>query len=241
VVTRGTSYENILNLAPAFVERIIRRYEGTRLGRQELHAEVLDDVPGALWSLGLIDRARHREVARDRLVRVVVAIDPPAKAPASDAEKRRATDEDDGPAECGIVVAGVDAVGHGYVLEDASMRGTPLQWAAQAVTMYHEWQADRIVAEVNQGGDMVETTIHTVDARVPVKQVTATRGKLTRAEPVAALYEKETIHHVGSFPKLEDQMTQWVPGDRSPDRLDAAVWAFTELLLGPAHEPAWVR
>ena len=216
VVTRGSTYENADNLAPAFFEKIISKYEGTRLGRQELHAEVLDDVPGALWARKMLDDLRR--LAAPDLVRVVVAVDP-------------AVTSEEGSDETGIVVAGKGADGHGYVLEDLSGRFSPDAWARRAVDAYQERQADRVIAEVNNGGDLVETIVRTVDARVSYKGVHASRGKQTRAEPVAALYEQGRIHHVGSLEDLEDQMCTWLPGMKSPDRMDALVWALTELML----------
>lgn len=216
-VTRGTTYENIENLAQAFVEQIVRRYEGTRLGRQELNAEILDDTPGALWQRAKIDSERVSEVPE--FVRVVVAIDPQAT-------------NNRNSAETGIVVAARDGAGHGYVVEDASIKESPSGWANVAVTAYRKHKADRIIAESNQGGDMVSHTIATVDPNVPVKLVHASRGKQTRAEPIAAFYEQGKIHHFGFFGDLEDQLCTWVPGDDSPDRLDALVWALTELMIG---------
>jgi len=226
-VTRGSTFENRSNLAPAFFRQILRRYEGTRLGRQELYAEVLDDVPGALWTRDILDAGRAKAVP-SALQRIVVAIDPAATA-------------DEESSETGIVVAGVDAQEHGYVLEDATVRGSPAQWAEMAVRMYDRWQADRMVAEVNQGGDMVEHTVRTAarelaerkertTRNVSFRQVRATRGKHTRAEPISALYEQGRVHHVGMFAELEDQMCTWVPGEDSPDRMDALVWALTELM-----------
>ena len=224
VVTRGSSYENRSNLAPAFFDQIVRRYEGTRLGRQELNAELLEDTPGALWSHCIIDAARLP--AAPILTRVVVAIDPAVTL----------GEESD---ETGIVVAGKDARGHGYVLADISGRYQPTEWARLAITAYRTHKADRIVAERNNGGDMVEATIRMVDPNVPVTMVWASRGKVTRAEPVSALYEQGRAHHVGVFPQLEDQMTNFTTDfDRkaagySPDRLDSMVFALTELLVEP--------
>jgi phage terminase large subunit-like protein len=223
VTTRGSSRENLANLAPAFIRRIIKRYEGTRLGRQELDAEILEDLPGALWTRDRIEALRRTEAPE--LVRVVVAIDPAASS---------------GPAggETGIVVAGRGRDGHGYVLDDLSRKASPDAWGRAAVEAYHRWQADRVVAEVNHGGEMVEHVIRTVDAAVPYKALRASRGKIARAEPVAALDEQGRVHHVGAFPELEDQMCA-LTGDydratagTSPDRVDARVWALTELLLG---------
>ena len=221
-VTRGSTYDNAANLAPAFMEQIIAKYAGTRLGRQELDAEILDDNPGALWKRDQIEALRV--TTHPDLSRIVVAVDPAITA-------------DEGSDETGIIAAGMGASdGHGYVLDDASLRGTPHAWATAAVRLYHTLKADRIIAESNQGGDMVEHTIRTVDPNVPVTLVHATRGKLTRAEPVAALYEQSKVHHAGTFPALEDQQCTWTQGDASPDRLDALVWALTHLMLD-AREP----
>jgi predicted phage terminase large subunit-like protein len=221
VVTRGTTYENRANLAPGFFQSVVSRYEGTRLGRQELNAEILTDVPSALWNLDGIDRARRERVFE--LQRVVVAIDPAASS-------------HEGSDETGIIVAGKDASGHGYVLDDLSGRYQPADWARTAISAYRAHRADRIVAEVNNGGDMVENTLRTIDPNVPYSAVHASRGKITRAEPVAALYEQGKVHHVGSFPLLEDQMASFTADiDRarlgSPDRVDALVWALTELVI----------
>jgi predicted phage terminase large subunit-like protein len=221
VVTRGTSYENAANLAPGFFAEIVHKYEGTRLGRQELNAELLSDTPGALWSLETLDRTRR--TAAPELARIVIAIDP-------------AVSSHEGSDETGIIVAGKDGNGHGYVLEDLSGRYQPAEWARIAVEAYKQHSADRICAEVNQGGDLVETTIRTVDPNVPFTAVHATRGKYVRAEPVAALFEQGRVHLVGAFPRLEDQLTSFVPDlDRgragSPDRCDSMVWALTELMV----------
>jgi len=220
-LTTGSTYENAANLSPEFIDEMRRRYEGTRLGRQELEAQIIDDVDGALWERANIDE--HRSHQPPPLRRVVVAIDPAVTA-----------GEDS--AETGIVVAGVDSAGRGYVLDDRSLRASPGDWAAAAVAAYHTHKADVIVAEANQGGDLVSTLIRTVDDRVPVRMVRASRGKRTRAEPVAALYEQGKVHHVGFLTALEDQLCSWVPdiGD-SPDRLDALVWALTELMIDGAR------
>ncbi len=222
VTTRGRTIENAKNLAPAFLDQIVRRYQGTRLGRQELDAEILDDMPGALWTHGIIDAARVTAVPE--LARIVVAIDP-AVSSHEDAD------------ETGILVAGRDAQGHGYVLADASGRYAPAEWARAAITAYRAHRADRIVAEINNGGEMVEATLRMVDSGVPFAAVHASRGKVARAEPVAALYEQGRIHHIGAFAALEDQMCAFASDfDRkaagySPDRVDALVWAVTELLV----------
>lgn len=225
VVTRGTTYENRDNLAPGFIEEIIRKYEGTRLGRQELEAEILDDMPGALWSRGLIEAGRARQAPE--LTRVVVAIDPAASSGgASD--------------ETGIVVAGKDELGHAWVLADASGRFSPGDWAKTAIAAFRAHRADRVVAEVNNGGEMVEAMLRMIDASVPFTAVHASRGKQVRAEPVAALYEQGRVHHVGALPQLEDQMCGFAAreSDRrraggSPDRVDALVWALTDLFFEP--------
>jgi len=226
VTTKGTTYDNRDNLARPFFESIISRYEGTRLGRQELEAELLEDTPGALWTLGMIEAARV--AAAPALTRIVVAVDPAVSN----------TDRSD---ETGIIAAGVGPCNcrgpteqHGFILEDRSGKYSPNGWAAEAVALYHKLGADRIVAEVNQGGDLVETNVRTVDPRVAYRAVHASRGKRTRAEPVSALSEQGRIHFVGAFPALEDQLTTWDASTnaRSPDRLDAAVWAITDLMLG---------
>jgi len=215
VVTRGSTYDNLINLSPAY-KGIVAQYEGTRLGLQELHAQVLDDAPGALWHREQIDSLRVTQ--HPELIRVVVGIDPAVTN----------TEESD---ETGIIVAGLGTDGHGYVLDDRSLRASPAGWAQEAVTAYHSRQADRILAEVNNGGDMVELTIRTIDPTVAYKSLHASRGKQTRAEPVAALYEQGRIHHVGMLATLEDQMCEWTPGEgSSPDRVDALVWCFTELM-----------
>ena len=220
-VTRGHTLENRDNLAPDFLRYILRKYEGTRLGRQELAGEVLDDNPDALWERARIDELRLRK--HPELKRIVVAIDPQG----TDNESSSST---------GIMVAGIADVGdrvEAYVLADLTLSGTPERWATAAVTGYHNFKADRIVAEVNFGGDMVEAIIRLVDKNIPFKKVHASRGKAVRAEPVSALYEQGRVHHVGFLAELEDQLCEWVPGDKSPDRLDALVWAITELILEP--------
>lgn len=227
-LTKGSTYDNRANLAPGFFADIVARYEGTRLGRQELYADVLDDVPGALWQRAWFDRGRLTEAPLLR--RVVVAVDPPAGS----------TENSD---ECGIVAAGEGQDGKAYILADRSTRGTPNTWAGAAVRAYHEFGADRLVAEVNQGGDMVEAVIRQVDADVSYKGVHASRGKAVRAEPIAALYEQARVGHVGPLDVLEDQMCAFTTDfDRdaagySPDRLDAAVWALTELMFAKRLRP----
>jgi phage terminase large subunit-like protein len=221
-VLRSTTFDNEANLATEFIEDILQRYEGTRLGRQELYAELLADTEGALWTRDMIEDNRVMEAPlTNALKRIVVAIDPAASA----GEHSNHT---------GIIVAALAANGHCYVLEDATVKASPAQWAAKAVECYQRHKADRIIAESNQGGEMVRHTIATVNRNVPVRLVHATRGKFTRAEPVAALYEQGKIHHVGGFAKLEDQLCTWTVDDDSPDRLDALVWAVSELMLNGA-------
>ncbi len=217
-VTRGTTYENANNLAPAFLDAIVKRYEGTRIGRQELDAELLEDAEGALWTRSMIEAARV--VAAPSLKRIVVAIDP-------------AVSSGDGADETGIVAAGLGHDGFAYVLADRSGRMRPHEWASRAIEIYRVLGADRIVAEKNQGGDLVEATLRVVDPSVSYKGVHATHGKLVRAEPIAALYEQGRVRHVGAYPALEDQMCAWTGEGGSPDRLDALVWAISELMLAP--------
>jgi predicted phage terminase large subunit-like protein len=221
-VTRGRTIDNAANLAPAFLSQIVDRYRGTRLGRQELDAEILDDVPGALWTYAMLE---DRQPAPD-LTRVVVAIDPAVTS---------SEDSD----ETGIVVAGLGVDGRGYVLADRTCRLSPDGWARRSVQAYDDHAADLVVAEVNNGGDMVEDTIRTVRKVIPYKKIHASRGKQTRAQPVAALYEQGRVSHVEVFPELEEQLCTWTPeSGASPDRLDALVWALTELML---NEPPRMR
>jgi len=224
-VTRGATKDNLANLARSAVEQMYDRYEGTRLGRQELEGEILGDIPGALWTRESIDDNRL-QVPPEDLERVFVADDP-------------ATSSEEGSDEHGIVVVALardeDGYARGYVLEDASLRGTPEEWSKKAVHLYRKWSADKIIAEKNQGGEMVSFTIKSVDRSVPVELVHASRGKVVRAEPISALYEQGRIHHVGRHDKLEDQMCEFsVDNVRnastgSPDRVDALVWGLTKI------------
>jgi len=228
VVTRGSTYENAAHLAPAFLESILSRYAGTRLGRQEIEGEVLADVPGALWQFAWIEAARVS--AAPELLRIVIAVDPAVTV-------GKASDE------TGIVAAGAALINgelHGYVLGDHTLKASPERWARAAVAAYHQHNADRILAEVNNGGDLVEHTIRTVDTSVPIMQVRASRGKVTRADPIAALYESGRVHHVGELRALEDQMCKWTAdAGGSPDRVDALVWALHDLLIAnpPLSKP----
>ena len=229
-ITGGSSFENRDNLADDWFARVVEPLLPTRLGRQEIFAELLDDTPGALWAFATLESCRHVGPPPD-LVRVVVAVDPSGG-------------DGEGNAEQGIVVAGKGIDGRGYVLADRSCKLTPDGWGRRAVQAYLDFQADAILAEANFGGAMVEATIRAAaqamareghaTRSVPIRMVSASRGKRLRAEPVAALYEQRRIAHCGVFPELEAQMTGWTPEMPSPDRLDAMAWAITDLLLGGA-------
>lgn len=225
-ITRGSTYDNRANLAPAFFEQIISRYEGTRLGRQELMGEVLDDVPGALWTRKMIDDLRVKEAPDFQ--RVVVAVDPAMTS----------GEESD---ETGIIVAAKGIDGHGYVLSDLTCRMSPDGWARRVVNAYTDHNADRVIAEVNNGGDLVERIIRTADRNISYKAVHASKGKRVRAEPISHLYEQGRVHHVGPFDALEDQQCSFTPDgfDGSPDRVDALVWALTELMIDQKREFRW--
>ncbi len=226
-VTRGSTFDNRANLAGSFLDSIVAKYAGTRLGRQEIEAEMLDDVPGALWARGQIDHVRHPPDLR----RIVVAVDP-------------ATTSGEDSDETGIIVAGVGTNGRGYVLADLTCRSSPQGWARVVVDAFTTFKADRIVAETNQGGDMVEATLRTVAGLIPFTGVHAKRGKVLRAEPVSALYEQGRISHIGSLTALEDQMCSFTAdfdkntAGYSPDRVDALVYALTELMVQPEVRPA---
>ena len=226
-VTRGRTDDNAVNLAAGFLETVRRRYGGSRLGRQELDGELIEERDDTLWPRALIEKAANLPDAE--IGRIVVAVDPPASSTkASDA--------------CGIVAAGLDANGRAVVLADATMRGAkPAEWAARAIALWRRLQADCLIVEVNQGGDMATATIRTIDPTVPVKAVRARRGKWLRAEPVAALYEQGRVRHAARLAELEDEMADFgldgLSSGRSPDRVDALVWAVSELLLRPGAEP----
>jgi len=216
-VTKGSTWDNAANLPSGFLQQLRDRYEGTRLGRQEIDAEILLDVPGALWSWQSIDSGRVK--VAPELKRIVVAIDPAVTS---------GEDSD----ETGIIVAGVDREDHFYVVQDASMKGTPNEWASRAIGLYREYKADRIVAERNQGGDLIESMLRSMDRNIAFASVHATRGKYVRAEPVSALYERGRAHHVGKFPQLEEQMLAFLPDmPKSPDRVDALCWAAHQLIV----------
>jgi phage terminase large subunit-like protein len=229
VITRGKTADNAKNLSPMFMASIMRKYAGTRMGRQEIDGELLSDTPGALWQLDWLDRDRVDRAPQ--LKRIVVAIDP-------------AVSTSEGSDETGIVVAGIDNAEHVYVLEDLSGKFGPDEWARRAVVAYHRWSADRIIGEKNNGGDMIESVIRSVEKNIPYKAVHASRGKVIRAEPVSALYEQSKVHHVGAaMVSLEDQLCSFTSDfDRShagysPDRLDALVWAITELAVQAFEVP----
>lgn len=217
VVTRGSTFENKDNLSQSALNLMKERYEGTTLGRQELYAEVVDDVDGALWTPKLIEETRLPKDTDKELQQIIVAIDPAVTSNASSDET-------------GILVVGKDTLGMYYVLEDLSGRHSSDKWARLSVNAFYDWEADRIVAEVNNGGDLVERLIRGIDSNIPYRSVRATRGKLVRAEPISALYEQRKVHHVGYFSELETQMCTYTGQTTpSPDRLDALVWGLSEL------------
>ena len=239
-VTRASTYANAAHLSPAFIEAVIGRYAGTRLGRQEIDGEIIEDRPDALWTRAMIEACRVD--AAPPFMRIVVGVDPPAKSHRSSARA--------GADACGIVAAGISEACTVYVLEDATVQGLqPAGWASRAIALVRRLEADAIVAEVNMGGDMVSAVLKQIDATVPVKTVHATRGKWLRAEPVAAMYAQGKVKHAGAaFAELEDEMCDFglggLSGGRSPDRLDALVWAVTELTKrggwqGPRIRSLW--
>ncbi len=226
-VTRARTRDNAYNLAPAFLSAVAKAYAGTRLGRQELDGEMIEERADALWSRSMLEALRDR--VAPALASICVAVDPPATS-------GRHADA------CGLVVAGIDDDGVVHVLEDATLaRMKPAEWAARAAMLYRRWEADMVVVEVNQGGEMATAVLRQVDPSLPVAAVRATRGKYLRAEPVAALYAQGRVRHIGALPELEDEMCDFGPGGlssgRSPDRLDALVWAVTHLALGPKARP----
>lgn len=238
-ITKGNTRENLINLAEPFKKAVIDKYAGTRIGRQELDAEILDDVPGALWNRKMIDDNRilpvdpETPIVLPTMERIVVAVDPPKEV-------------GEAAAECGIMIASKTVEGHGFLLKDATISGSPEDWGREAVQAFDQFQADLLVYEANQGGEMVAAVLRAAARQlkedglrsndfIPLKAVHATRGKMVRAEPVSQLYEQNRMHHVGTFPDLEDQLCEYTPDGSmgySPDRMDALVWAFTELLVG---------
>jgi phage terminase large subunit-like protein len=233
VISSGSTFENSANVARKFLDRMVRKYAGTRLGRQELYAEVLDDTPGALWTRDLIER--HRVDGHPDLIRIVIGVDP-AVTSGEDSDNT------------GIVVVGLGANYHAYVLRDLTCKLTPIGWATRVCNVYTHYKADRVVGEVNNGGDLVEANLRSVDPLLSYKSVHASRGKRVRAEPIASLYEQGYVHHVRDtenphhLTDLEDMMTNFVSDqmDKSPDNLDALVWALTELYLEPEEESGMV-
>lgn len=228
VVTRGSTYSNVANLPARFIESVRKQFGGTALGRQELDGHLLTEIEGALWGRALIEKCRE-EFSGEALVRVVVGVDPPASS------------EGD---ECGIIVAGIGEDGIARVVSDASLaKASPERWARGVASVALAWKADRVVAEANQGGSMVESVLRAADCQMPIRLVHASRGKVARAEPIAALYEAGRVRHVGQFARLEDQLCGLMAGGRyegpgrSPDRADALVWALTELMLGRRGDP----
>jgi phage terminase large subunit-like protein len=225
IVTRGSTFDNVNNLAEAFVARIAQRYAGRAIGRQELFAEIVEETPGALWTRALIERQRLAPGAEPaRYVEIVIGVDPPAKSGASSDE-------------CGVIVVGRVAGGAIHVLADLTSQGeTPGRWGSRVVSAFRRFQANRVVAEINNGGEMVVAVLRQSDPNLPVRTVTATRGKYLRAEPVAAAYERGAVFHLGVFERLEDQLCALTPdfdarsSGFSPDRADALVWAVADLL-----------
>lgn len=222
VISHAATIRNAAHLAPGFLERIVARYAGTRLGRQEIDGQMIEERADALWSRAMLEANRCAKAPA--LKRIVVAIDPPASS------SHRANN-------CGLIAAGIDEAGIVHILADATLvSARPQKWARAAIALYRKYEADQLVAEVNQGGEMVEAVIREADPDVPVTMVRATRGKYLRAAPVAQLYDQGRVRHAGGFPELEDEMCSFgpdgLPGSRSPDRLDALVWAVTALALG---------
>lgn len=222
LITRGNTFENQDNLAESALNQYKEMYEGTRLGRQELYAEVLEDVEGALWNFRMFENHRIKKEDVPEMKRIVISIDP-------------AVTHGENSDETGIIVAGRGIDDRFYVLEDASMKASPDKWMRTAIDLFYIYKADRIVAEVNNGGDLVEKLLRTIDRNIAYKKVQASRGKLVRAEPVVALYEQQKVSHVGSLSSLEDQLCTYAGGNKSPDRLDALVWAISELMTGSGN------
>ena len=228
-VTKGSTYDNTDHLPPRYVADMRRQYGSSALGRQELQGELLTDLEGALWNRTLLEQGREA-FTHEPLTRIVIGVDPPASARGD---------------TCGIIVTGLTPSGQGKVVADASIRRpSPERWARAVAAAALDWKADRIVAEANQGGDMVASVLRAADCRMPIRLVHASRGKVARAEPVAALYEAGRVNHVGSFGPLEDEMCGLMAGGdyqgpgRSPDRADALVWALTELMLSRRATPS---
>jgi phage terminase large subunit-like protein len=240
IVTTDSTYANVENLAPSWATDVIARYRGTRTGLQELEGRVLDDNPDSLWVRAALDK--YRVYRTPDLDEIVVAVDPMvAEITAKDIRNEGKVSLEKDNRETGIVVVGRSGIkgdmeAHGYTLDDMSLNGTPLEWATATVTAYYRYKADKVVAEANNGGALVKAAIHTVDPNIPVDLVYASRGKLTRAEPVSNIFAQGRGHHNGTFLELEDQLCEWQPGMPSPDRLDAAVWGYTYLMVDPESQ-----
>lgn len=219
-ISRGSTYDNRANLPEKFFNVIVNRYEGTRLGLQELHAKILKQAENALWKREILEKHRVDEIECE-FKRIVIAIDP-------------AVTSNEKSDETGIIICGLGVDGRGYVLDDRTVKSTPKEWAGVAINAYHEYEADRIIGEANNGGDLIETVIRGIDDKVSYKSVHASRGKVTRAEPVSSLYEQGEVSHLGMLGDLEDELCNYVPTEstKSPNRLDALVWGLSELMLG---------
>ncbi len=226
-VTQGSTFENRQNLAQSALKQFVDRYEGTRLGRQELYAEILDDFEGALWNYTMLENCRVSKDQLPEMTKIIVSIDPAVTANANSDET-------------GIIVSALGEDERYYVIEDKTGKYSPDEWGRVAIELFYRYNANMIVAEVNNGGDLVERLLRSIERNIPYKSVHATRGKMVRAEPISALYEQGRVYHLGTFPKLEEQMCSFT-GDskgQSPDRLDALVWGLTELSISNG-KPIW--
>ena len=226
-VTQGSTFENKQNLAQSALKQFVDRYEGTRLGRQELYAEILDDFEGALWNYTMLEDCRVTKEHLPEMTKIIVSIDPAVTANANSDET-------------GIIVTALGEDERYYVLEDKTGKYSPDEWGRVAIELFYRYNANMIVAEVNNGGDLVERLLRSIERNIPYKSVHATRGKMVRAEPISALYEQGKVYHLGTFPKLEEQMCSFTGDNRgqSPDRLDALVWGLTELSISNG-KPIW--
>ena len=226
-VTQGSTFENKENLAQSALKQFVDRYEGTRLGRQELYAEILDDFEGALWNYTMLEDCRVTKEHLPEMTKIIVSIDPAVTANANSDET-------------GIIVSALGEDEKYYILEDKTGKYSPDEWGRVAIELFYRYNANMIVAEVNNGGDLVERLLRSIERNIPYKSVHATRGKMVRAEPISALYEQGKVYHLGTFPKLEEQMCSFTGDNRgaSPDRLDALVWGLTELSISNG-KPIW--
>lgn len=237
ITVSGSTYDNIHNLAKPFIQTIIQKYKGTRLGRQEIDAEILEDNPRALWKRDIIDLNRVHETID--CMRLVVGIDPPGTEPDKEKPEKEVT-------ECGIVIVGEgkalsgmqwQKLPHYYVFDDISLKASPNGWAREALSGLNKYKGDSLVVETNFGGAMVVSTLRNIDSNVSIHEVHASRGKYIRAEPISSLYEQGRVHHVGTFAELEDELCEWEPGKKSPNRLDALVWGITWLCGNDIQAP----